>query len=86
MPYRVAFERTAERSLARLPIEIQRRIVKRMTALVDDPRPQGAKALQGNEAGYLRIRVGDYRVVYTVDDNVLLVLVVRIGHRREVYR
>ena len=86
MPYRVAFASGADRALAKLPHDIQRRIVKRVTALADDPRPSGATQLRGSEAGYLRIRVGDYRVIYTIDDAVLLVLVVRIGHRREVYR
>ena len=50
-----------------------------------EPRPHGAKALRG-EPGLLRVRVGDYRVIYTVEDNILLVLVVRIAHRREAYR
>jgi mRNA interferase RelE/StbE len=84
--YRIAFAKEADRALAKLPCDVQQRIVKKVTALADNPRPSGTKALQGSDAAYLRIRVGDYRVVYSIDDAVLLVLVVRIGHRREVYR
>lgn len=51
--------------------------------LAQDPRPPGARALQGRPG--LRVRVGDYRILYTVDDDVLLVVVVRLGHRRDVY-
>ena len=53
--------------------------------LADNPRPRGVEKLEGRENRY-RIRVGDYRVIYEIHDEVLLVLVVRIGHRREVYR
>jgi mRNA interferase RelE/StbE len=51
--------------------------------LAEDPRPPGARALQGRPG--LRVRVGDYRIIYTVEDDVLLVVVVRLGHRRDVY-
>lgn len=56
-----------------------------ITALEQDPRPSGCKKLRGATNTY-RIRSGDYRVVYTIEDAELLVLVVRVGHRREVYR
>jgi mRNA interferase RelE/StbE len=62
-----------------------RRVDERILALAEEPRPPRAVKLQGAE-GYFRIRVGDYRVVYAIEDDVLIVLVVRIGHRREVYR
>jgi len=57
----------------------------RILALAEEPRPPSAVKMHGSE-GYCRLRVGDYRVVYAIEDAVLLVLVVRIGHRREVYR
>jgi len=57
----------------------------RILALAEEPRPQGVVKMHGSE-GYYRLRVGDYRVVYAIEDAVLLVLVVRIGLRREVYR
>ena len=53
--------------------------------MADNPRPQGSKKL-GGEDGLYRIRVGDYRIVYAIRDDILVVLVVRIGHRSEVYR
>ncbi len=64
---------------------MQRRLVDAIDLLGDDPRPQGAKALQGGE-GLLRIRVGGYRIIYAVRDDQLLVLVATLGHRREIYR
>ena len=83
--YRVALIPRAERELAALPKEAQARIDARILALSQDPRPPGVKKLQGEE-GFYRIRVGDHRVVYSVDDKDLLVLVVRIAPRGEVYR
>lgn len=68
-----------------LPKIEQRRIVKRIEILAVEPRPFGAKKLSGEENLY-RIRSGDYRIIYQIQDKILLVLVVKIGHRREVYR
>ena len=64
---------------------MQRRVIKAVEALADAPRPSGCKKLQGSEDTY-RIRVGDYRVIYSVDDSILIVAIERIRHRREVYR
>ena len=83
--HRVALVPRAERELAALPKEAQARIDVRILALSQDPRPPGVKKFQGEE-GFYRIRVGDHRVVYSVDDKDLLVLVVRIAPRGEVYR
>jgi mRNA interferase RelE/StbE len=85
MPYAVEFVASAERQLEKLPRELQLRLSRRIASLSDDPRPPASRKLKGSEALW-RIRVGDYRVIYEVRDRVLLVLVVRIGHRREVYR
>jgi mRNA interferase RelE/StbE len=60
------------------------RLVAAMRALANDPRPSGCKKLKGNELW--RIRVGDYRIIYQIHDRVLVVLVVSIGHRSDVYR
>ena len=76
---------SAERELAALDSPIQRRIAARIDALADTPRPSGAKKLQG-EKGTWRVRVGDYRILYEVVDERVIVLVVKVGHRREVYR
>ena len=64
---------------------LKRRIVKSLHGLEDNPRPPGCVKLQGNEELY-RVRAGDYRIVYQIRDTVLLVLVVQIGHRGEIYR
>lgn len=82
--YVVEFTPRAKRELEKLPKLIQQRLRPRIDALAGDPRPPGVKALAG-VADRWRIRVGDYRVVYTIKDEVLLVLVLRIGHRRDVY-
>ncbi|HEY1693174.1 MAG TPA: type II toxin-antitoxin system RelE/ParE family toxin [Polyangiaceae bacterium] len=84
MPYEVRFKPSAAKELAKLPAEVRRRIAPRIDALATTPRPPGAEKLVGEEAW--RIRVGDHRVVYTIEDRVLVVLVVHIGNRREIYK
>lgn len=83
--YEVRLARRAARSLASLERREQQRIRAALDLLSDDPRPPNCVAMQGEDSVY-RVRVGDYRIVYEVIDAVLLVHVVRIGHRREVYR
>ncbi|HEV2946874.1 MAG TPA: type II toxin-antitoxin system RelE/ParE family toxin [Gemmataceae bacterium] len=83
--YEVIFKPSAEKALHKLPETVQRRIVAAVEGLQDDPRPPGSVKLSG-ELDLWRIRVGDYRLVYTIDDDELIVLVVRIGHRKDVYR
>ena len=87
MAYRVTFVPAAAKQLRKLAKNTQARLIATISDLADDPRPNGSKKLAGSE-GFIRVRVGDYRVVYTVDDDVkvLEVVVVRIGHRKEVYR
>ena len=82
--YRLEFSSAAARQLRKLDRETAARIRAATEQLRDQPRPAGAAALQGRR-GYLRIRVGDYRVIYSVDDDRLIVLVVALGHRRELY-
>lgn len=77
--------RSAQRALRRLPSEIQNRLVVKIDELATEPRPPSATNVVGAADTY-RIRVGDYRVVYEVQDTVLVVLVIRVGHRRDVYR
>jgi mRNA interferase RelE/StbE len=85
MLYRVEFKPPAERAFRGLPRAVQKRIRQHIDALGENPRPPGARKLAGSEDLW-RIRVGDYRVVYTIRDDILLLLVVRVAHRREVYR
>ncbi|HSC78633.1 MAG TPA: type II toxin-antitoxin system RelE/ParE family toxin [Candidatus Acidoferrales bacterium] len=83
-PYAVRVKNRAERELNRLPRKEIDRIINRLQQLALDPRPHGCEKLSGVEL--YRIRQGDYRVLYTIDDDAQLVEVVKIGHRREVYR
>ncbi len=85
MPYAIEFKPSAAVALRHLPRQVQSRIVTKAEALADNPRPSGCKKLAGADALY-RVRIGDYRMVYEVRDAVLTILIVRIGHRRDVYR
>ena len=84
--YRVSIKRSAARELEAVAQEAdRRRLVSRIEALAGEPRPPGCEKLAGYSDRY-RVRQGDYRVVYSVDDAHRVVLIVKIGHRREVYR
>ncbi len=85
MPYRIEFRPAARKNFKALPPGIVDRIDRAILALADNPRPPGVKKLAGQDNRW-RIRVGDYRVIYEIHDDVLWVLVVEIGHRREIYR
>jgi mRNA interferase RelE/StbE len=82
--YEVKFKAVARKRLANLDSRLRLRILKAVFKLADNPYPPGVKRLVGKSG--LRIRVGDYRVVYEVNNSRLLVLVVKVGHRREIYR
>lgn len=84
MTYRVEVAPAALRQLRKLDPPARRRVQAAIELLADQPRPSGATKLVGGE-GEWRVRTGDYRIVYQVHDNVLVVLVVAIGHRREIY-
>lgn len=83
--YKVNVERKASKFLHKQDALIQKQIIQKLRELEHDPRPAGYKHLQGKKDLY-RVRCGDYRIIYTIRDNQLLVLVVQIGHRRDVYR
>ena len=85
MTYRIEFTSSAERDFAKLTEDIRQRLLPKVDALAHDPRPIGVQKLQGRENRY-RIRVGDYRIIYEIRDKILVILIVGIGHRREVYR
>ena len=86
MAYTVSIKPKAEKYLAGLrDVRLYLRLRKAIRALAGNPRPPGSVKMQGEDELY-RIRVGEYRIVYQIQDEVLVVLVVRIGHRREIYR
>jgi mRNA interferase RelE/StbE len=83
--YRVEFTRRAERELRELIPDIQTRVAEAVKRLEQNPRPPGCKKLHG-EKSLWRVRVGDFRIVYRVHDDVLQVLVIKIGNRKDVYQ
>ena len=84
MPYRIEVRPAAARQLRKLDPPTARRIQGAIALLADDPRPPASRPLTGRPAW--RVRVGDYRVIYTIEDDRLVVVVVTLGHRRDVYR
>lgn len=82
--YTVVLSRKAEKALKKLPASMQPRIVELLENLQENPRPDGVKKLTDRDAW--RMRIGDYRVVYTIHDKQLIVVVIKIAHRREAYR
>ena len=85
MAYRIEIQRSAEKEFAALSSTLQARIFKAIDGLVTEPRPNGCKKLSGAKNAY-RLRVGENRIVYEIYDGVLVVIVIRVAHRREVYR
>lgn len=85
MSYRIELRPSAARELVNLPRDVQRRLARVIDRLQTNPRPPGAKALEG-PGRLLRLRMGDYRVVYRVDDSARVVEVIRAAHRGAVYR
>jgi mRNA interferase RelE/StbE len=84
MPYEIRFKKSALKELEKLPLNIQETISLDVAELSTEPRPSGCRKLKGND-NYWRIRIGDYRVVYTIIDNILQIEIIRIAHRKEVY-
>jgi len=82
--YSVLLKRSAEKELNALDQTLRRRIVQALLRLENDPRPRGAKKLTDREA--YRLRIGDYRALYTVDDGNRIVRIIAVGHRSDVYR
>jgi mRNA interferase RelE/StbE len=81
--YRIELRPAAVRALRKLDPTIRHRVQGAIALLGQDPRPPGARKLQGRDG--LRVRVGDYRIIYTIQDDVLTVVILTLGHRRDVY-
>ncbi|WP_413933170.1 type II toxin-antitoxin system RelE family toxin [Nitrospira sp. BLG_1] len=84
-PYSLVIKRSAEKELKAVPSGDLKRVVDRIQSLAQQPRPSGCEKLSGESERY-RIRQGDYRIVYGIDDTAHRVEIVKVGHRREVYR
>jgi mRNA interferase RelE/StbE len=84
MRYQVILPKSVQKELDRLPDEIANRILARLAGLETNPRPADVKKLKGRDAW--RIRVGDYRVIYEIHDRILQIIVITVGHRRDIYR
>lgn len=82
--FKIFFKASAEKELRQIPKPFLSKILSKITALADMPRPFGVKLIRGEERFY-RLRQGDYRIVYEIDDHARTVTVIKIGHRREVY-
>jgi mRNA interferase RelE/StbE len=85
MTYTIEISTSAAKAVDKLEKANRLRIVGAIELLSVDPRPPGAKMLRGGQQGRWRVRVSDYRIVYAIEDDRLLVLVLRVAHRREVY-
>ena len=85
MAYSIQFKPQALRQLEKLPRDAQKRLAAKIEALCDDTFPPGCKKMEGLDDAW-RIRAGDYRMVYRVHRGVLLILVLTVGHRKDVYR
>ena len=85
MSYRVSFKASADKAMDKLPKAMQRRVVEKALSLGDVPRPAGCAKLAGS-SGLWRVRVGDYRIVYLIDDDQQTVDIRIVAHRRDVYR
>lgn len=83
--YTLQFKRAPEKLLNRLPRELVQRLTKAIDNLAINPRPRGVEKMEGYDYLY-RIRVGDWRIIYAIEDDQLIVLVIEIGHRSDVYR
>jgi len=83
--YKVSIKRSAVKEIEAIPQKKERqRIIRRIGQLAEDPRPPGSKKLSGNDK--YRVRQGSYRIVYSIEDNELIVVAVKVGHRKDVYR
>jgi len=86
MKYRIEIVERIEKKLAKLPKKDKERIIKAIDTLIENPRPEGCKKLRGSQKPPLyRIRAGDYRIIYSIQNKILLILVVEVGHRKDVY-
>ena len=82
--YKIVFKKSVAKDLRQIPKKYIQRILKRIDSLKEDPRPAGVEKLSGDEK--YRIRQGNYRILYMIEDEIITVTIVKVGHRRDVYR
>jgi mRNA interferase RelE/StbE len=85
MPYQVIFAKSAQKELDKLPKAFGLKVLAKIEVLSDNPRPHGCKKLEGSQNNY-RIRVNDYRIIYSIYDKELIVDIVKIDDRKQIYR
>ena len=81
--YKIEIKKSAAKEISKLPKESIKRIINKIQTLSDDPRPNGCKKLSGDEK--YRIRIGVYRVLYSIMDEKLIIYIVKVGHRKKIY-
>lgn len=86
MSYQVSIRSRALKDIEALPLKTARQISKAIDGLANNPRPQGCKKLKGEQEYIWRIRAGDYRVLYTIEETIRVIDIRRIGHRKDVYK
>jgi mRNA interferase RelE/StbE len=83
MPYQILIRKTAQKQLDKLSDDVAETLLDAIEALANNPRPNGYKNLKGRNG--FRIRKGDYRIIYDIFDNILVIDVISVGHRRDIY-
>jgi mRNA interferase RelE/StbE len=83
--YSVRIKKKAQKQLSELPLQIADRVADTIDSLAENPRPDGTKKLQGYSNIY-RIRISDYRIIYSIEDDILTIEIIKIGHRKDIYR
>lgn len=86
MKYNIQISRKIAKKLLRLPKKDQKKIIEKIDLLIENPKPEGYKKLSGkNDPALYRIRVGDYRIIYAIEEDCLIILIVEVGHRKDIY-
>lgn len=83
--YRIVVSHSAEKEMDRLPVSVNRRMGVVINSLSNNPRPRGSKKLKGTKENIWRVRVGDYRVIYGINDEIKIIDIRKVGHRRDIY-
>ena len=86
MSYQIVVKKSAAKEIEALPTKILPQVTEAIYDLGNVPRPQGCKKLKGSKANIWRIRIGDYRVVYLIDDKIEIIDIQKVGHRKDIYK